>query len=205
MAIREGWVFIACGIGLLGAGAWINIYCAIPGFLLTLFFVNFFRDPDRRLPAEDGVVSPADGRVIVIQEIDPAANSGYSLFISIFMNVFDVHVNRAPIAGSITEYQHFQGKFLPAYEERAPFENERNEITIVNESFKIKLSQVAGLIARRIVFKRKTGDVLKRGERFGMIRFGSRVDLWLPRNFETIVKSGDKVYAGRTLLAKMKV
>ena len=205
MAIREGLFFILFGICLLGAGAWANVYCAIPGFLLTLFFVNFFRDPNRHPPAEDGIVSPADGKVIAIQEIDPEKNEGYSLFISIFMNVFDVHVNRSPIAGRISEYKHFRGKFLPAYEERAPFENERNEITIVNVSGKIKLSQVAGLIARRIVFKRKVGDILKRGERFGMIRFGSRVDLWLPRNYETTVNAGEKVYAGHTLLAKMKV
>ena len=146
-------------------------------------------------------VSPADGKVITIRELEHDPD-GFRIFLSIFMNVFDVHVNRAPVSGTIRSYEYMPGKFEPASRETAPIQNERNYILIQRDEFRLKMSQVAGLLARRIVFWKKPGDPVDKGERIGLIRFGSRVDLWLPDRLSLRVKPGDRVKAGSTIIAE---
>ncbi|MBP7865204.1 MAG: phosphatidylserine decarboxylase [Acidobacteria bacterium] len=204
MIDREGIPFILAGLLIAVAGGLASWPLALPGVVLTVFFVNFFRDPARRVPPGENAVSPADGRVIAVKGLDPAANEGYVQFISIFMNVLDVHVNRSPVPGRVLEYRHCPGKFLPAYAERAPFENERNVIVVEGAHGRLRFSQVAGILARRIVFRKRVGDTLEKGDRIGMIRFGSRVDIWLPAGLVAAVKPGDRVRAACTIIATKK-
>jgi len=198
---REGYPFIGAAVaGTLAAAWWLHWSLVIPGGLLLLFLLNFFRDPERRIPDGPVLVSPADGRVMAVR---PAAGDAGEPFVSIFMNPLDVHVNRAPLAGTIVQYQYFRGRFKPAFEESAGMENERNMIVIQGDRCQVRLSQIAGILARRIVFRKKVGDVVRTGERIGMIRFGSRVDLWLPREARVVVRAGQKVKAGNTILAEI--
>lgn len=202
MIVKDGFPYIIAAVVLgLAAGMLLHWAFFIPGGVVLIFFVNFFRNPDRPIPPGDVCVSPADGKVIVVRELaqDP---EGFKHFVSIFMNVFDVHVNRAPIQGTIHSYEYMPGKFEPASNETAPIRNERNYILIRQDGFQLKMSQVAGLLARRIVFWKKSGDPVDKGERIGMIRFGSRVDLWLPDQLTLRVKTGDKVKAGSTIIAE---
>ncbi len=203
MIVRDGipFIFGALVLTALLAG-FLSLWWLLPGGILVVFFLNFFRNPQRQLPAEEGIVSPADGKIVAIRrnDHDNGEESGY--FLSIFMNPFDVHVNRAPIAGRITGYEYFSGKFKPAFDDSATMDNERNLISMSNEQCTLRFSQVAGILARRIVFWKKPGDLLDRGERIGLIRFGSRVDMWLPADLEIMVRMGQKVKAASTLLAK---
>lgn len=202
MIVKDGfpYIFAALVVGIAG-GILLHWGFFLFGGIVLMFFVNFFRNPDRPIPPGDVCVSPADGVVIAIRELaqDP---EGFKVFVSIFMNVFDVHVNRAPIHGTIRSYEYMRGTFEPASSDTAPIRNERNYILIQRDEFRLKMSQVAGLLARRIVFWKKLGDAVDKGERIGLIRFGSRVDLWLPDQLSLRVKIGDRVKAGSTIIAE---
>ena len=200
---REGWPFIAIAavIALLihaigGFGfAW-------PFWLLLVFVVQFFRDPQRPIPAQpNAVLCPADGRIVAVETShDPYANRE-ALKISVFMNVFNVHSNRSPVDGALRDVQYFPGKFLNADLDKASEQNERNALVIDCDGRVVTAVQVAGLIARRILCYVKAGEALQRGQRFGFIRFGSRVDVYLPLDTQSRVSIGDKVYASSTVLA----
>jgi phosphatidylserine decarboxylase len=173
---------------------------------LALFTVFFFRDPERRVPADPRLVlSPADGKVVVVgsapaeQPLGPGASQ-----VSIFLSIFDVHVNRAPIGGRIAAVQYHPGEFLPAFDEKASLRNEQNSVTIEGGATRVVFKQIAGLIARRIVFRKKVDDPVVRGERVGLIKFGSRVDVFLPPEIEVKVKVGDRVRGGVSALGEQR-
>jgi phosphatidylserine decarboxylase len=173
--------------------------------LFTLFAVCFFRDPERTVPGGEGlIVSPADGKVIEIVEEDNAYMGGRARRISIFLNVFNVHINRIPCDGTVEYVRYFPGKFLAAWNEKASLDNEQTHVGINAGRYKVFVKQIAGLIARRIVCRAKEGATYRRGERFGMIKFGSRTDLFLPLEAEVKVKVGDKVAGAATIIAEIK-
>jgi phosphatidylserine decarboxylase len=170
--------------------------------LLAAFFLWFFRDPQRAIPNGAGlVVSPADGLVTETVRIDTP--QGPRQRISIFLNVFDVHVNRSPIAGEITAVRYQKGKFLNAMNEESADRNEQNIVTVQGEGMEIVFKQIAGLIARRIIFNYRQGDRIGRGERVGLIKFGSRTDIVLPAEAEIRVKTGERVKGGSSIIAEM--
>lgn len=179
-----------------------NWYYAIPFGILALFCLYFFRDPEREIPSGPVAVSPADGKVVVVK----AENGGQR--ISIFLNVFDVHVNRTPIPGRVTEVRYQEGQFLVASKEEASHSNEQNTITVLGtvggHETRIIFKQIAGLIARRIICYKKPGDVLGAGERVGLIKFGSRVDVQLGPEWEVAVRVGERVSAGSSVIARIK-
>ncbi len=176
---------------------------SIPFYLLGIFCLNFFRDPEREIPAGAVAVSPADGKVVGIQSDDAGGSR-----VSIFLNVFDVHVNRTPIPGRITNIEYKKGEFLVASRESASHLNEQNVFTVDGEFLgrptRVVFSQIAGLIARRIICYKKIGDVLKSGERVGMIKFGSRVDVFLGPEWEIVVRAGERVSAGSSVVARFR-
>jgi phosphatidylserine decarboxylase len=203
--VKEGYYF---GVPpLLVGGAAILAHWTITGVVLVclaLFVFSFFRDPERVIPAEArAVVSPADGRVVVLTDEENAGRAGKR--ISIFLAIWNVHVNRSPAAGTITKMEYRPGKFLAAMRERASFENEQNVFSLSTDAGEIVFKQIAGLIARRVVSWKKQGDAVNRGERIGLVRFGSRVDVWVPRNVEILVKLGDNVKGGSSVLARWTV
>lgn len=190
------------GLGFTAGGLLVSyltrpVYGA-PLFLLALFCLYFFRDPDRQIPEGPHAVSPADGKVVVVKPEDGGTR------ISIFLNVFDVHVNRAPIAGKITDFGYQKGLFLVASKEDASAKNEMSIITMEGDGSRVVFKQIAGLIARRIVFWKKPGDTVARGERVGLIKFGSRVDVWLGPEWRVGVTPGQRVSAGSSILATKK-
>ena len=210
---REGYPFISYSAGLtilLTFSAWKlgSFVLTIPAavcFLLTLFVLYFFRNPER-IPPEDAqaVVSPADGTVIVVEQVPETPLGVPALKISIFMSVFNVHVNRVPYDGTVVDAFYHRGKFFDARDGRASCENERNGIVLeLSGGARIAFVQIAGLIARRIICYARIGDRLKRGERYGLIRFGSRLDVYLPIDVEPLVKLGDITVAGETVLGKI--
>jgi phosphatidylserine decarboxylase len=169
---------------------------------LALFVFYFFRNPDRKIPMEPGVVvSPADGRVVVVKDEDNAGRPGKR--ISIFLAIWNVHVNRSPAAGTISKLEYKPGKFLAAWAENASLENEQNVFTLCSEYGEIEFKQIAGWVARRVVSWKKSGDTVARGELVGLVRFGSRVDLWLPEGAEIAVNMGDNVKGGSSVVARM--
>lgn len=175
--------------------------------LVALFLVlNFFRDPERVVPQEPGVaVSPADGKVIKVQTMRDPLTGEDRTAVCVFMNVFNVHVNRMPVAGRVGRISYFGGKFLNASFDKASEDNERNVVLVEDAEGKTwTVVQIAGLIARRIICWAEEGDSLARGQRFGLIKFGSRVDLYLPSDYESVVRVGDKVFAGQSVLARKK-
>jgi len=200
-----GWPFVlgALAVGafaaLLGHPGW-----AIPFMVLGFFFLFFFRDPERATAAAvTDVVSPADGRVVVSGEPEPgAAPPGEWRQLSIFLSPMDVHVNRVPISGRILRVDYKPGKFLPAYKREATTDNERNEVWIDHRGQTIVCRQVVGILARRIVCRVPAGAEVRTGERFGVMKFGSRMDLFLPLDALIKVKVGDKVVAAVTVLAE---
>jgi phosphatidylserine decarboxylase len=203
--VADGYYY---GLSLLGSGvvvAWLaGIGWAIPAFLLALFIFWFFRDPDRFVPQQAGaVVSPADGKVTDISQgvFDGASRTR----ISIFLNVFNVHVNRSPIAGKIREVNYRRGKYLNAMDPASAEQNEQNVVTVEGEGHEVVFKQIAGLLARRIVFDKQVGDQVQRGERVGLIKFGSRVDVLLDSSSSLQVKVGDHVEGGATVLAQLPV
>lgn len=200
--VKEGYYFgvppLALG-GVLFLMHW-NAVAAVL-VLLALFVFTFFRDPERVIPAEAGaVVSPGDGRVVVVRDEEYAGRAGKR--ISIFLAVWNVHVNRAPAEGTITKMEYRPGKFLAAMRERASLENEQNVFTLSTDAGEMVFKQIAGLIARRVVSWKKQGDRVLRGERIGLVRFGSRVDVWLPKEAEILVKLGQNVKGGSSVLAR---
>ncbi len=179
------------------------VLIVIPLFFL-IFSLNFFRDPERTPPQEDNVVvSPADGRVLFVKEVmDNKYINDRAKQVSIFMSPLDVHVNRIPINGEVEYVKYLNGDFIAAFEDKASERNERAEFGIMSKYGKVFFTQVAGYIARRIIYNLKEGDKVKIGERFGMIKFGSRVDVVVPESWEVEVKKDDRVVAGETVLFK---
>src|SRR5256885_1989682 len=171
---------------------------------LAAFVFYFFRDPERVIPAEPGaIVSPADGRVVVVT--DEAHDGRPGKRISVFLAIWNVHVNRSPAEGTIVRMNYCPGKFSAAMRECASSENEQNVISLSTPAGEIIFKQIAGLIARRVVCWKKEGDAVRRGERIGLVRFGSRADLWLPRDSDILVKVGDHVKGGSSILARWPV
>jgi phosphatidylserine decarboxylase len=173
-------------------------WAGAPFYIFALFCLWFFRDPEREIPQGPYAVSPADGTIVRIKA------SPKETVVSIFMSVFDVHVNRAPIAGKVVEVVYKPGKFLVASRDEAAVQNEMNTITIDGRQSVVKFSQIAGLIARRIVCYKKPGDFVTAGERIGLIRFGSRVDVHLGPEWSVRVKEGERVRAGASILAELR-
>jgi phosphatidylserine decarboxylase len=188
-------------LALAGAGvlvAWlVNPWFAGVLWLLALFCLYFFRDPERVIPSGAVAVSPADGKVVAVKAESPTLQR-----ISIFLNIFDVHVNRAPVAGAITGVEYRAGRFLVASRERCSAENEQNVVTMDGDGSRIVFKQIAGLIARRIVFNKKPGDRVSAGERVGLIKFGSRVDVLLGPEWEIAVRPGMRVAGGSSVIAR---
>lgn len=200
---REGWPIIASLLVLGGALVALGQPATGAAFiLLGLLSALFFRDPERAIPQDPGLVlSPADGRVVRIMPAPPDHTLGAgTLQISIFLSIFDVHVNRAPIGGRIAAVNYQAGAFLPAFNHEASVRNEQNSVTIEEGGTCVVFKQIAGLIARRIVFRKKVGDRVAPGERVGLIKFGSRVDVFLPPRFTVGVKVGDHVHGGSSVL-----
>jgi len=200
--VKEGYYF---GVPLLlvGGVAYLLHWYAASAVLvfLSLFVFSFFRDPERAIPAEPGaVVSPGDGRVVVVTDEEHEGRAGKR--VSIFLAVWNVHVNRSPAAGTIAMLEHRPGKFLAAMRERASLENEQNVFTLATDAGEIVFKQIAGLIARRVVSWKKAGEKVARGERIGLVRFGSRVDLWVPKEAEILVRVGESVKGGSSVLAR---
>lgn len=176
----------------------------LPLVLLAGFIAFFFRNPHREISLDPSLVlSPADGHVSIVRAVD-STNAEAGTFVSIFLSVFDVHINRTPIPGRITNIVYQEGQFLNALNPRSSVENEQNTITVENENLTVTFTQIAGLIARRIVFWKKIGDTLRPGERVGLIKFGSRTDLLLPAQVEVMVKKGDRVIGGKTMIGKLR-
>lgn len=195
-------VFILIAIGIFSGNVYIKYILIILGISLTLFTLYFFRDPDRTPPnADNAIVSPADGEVIIIKDAEENDFLNEKVTqLSIFMSPLNVHVNRIPIDGEVGYLQYHNGEYLVAFHDKADERNERMEIGITSRFGKMKFTQIAGFVARRIVCELKEGDKVNIGERFGMIKFGSRVDVYVPSGWKIKVKKGDKVTAGETIL-----
>jgi phosphatidylserine decarboxylase len=200
--VREGYFF---GLPpLLAGAAALLAHWTVAGLLLlalAAFVFYFFRDPERVIPGGPGdVVSPADGRVVVVTDEENGGRPGRR--ISIFLAIWNVHVNRAPAAGTITRLDYRPGRFYAAMRERASLVNEQNILALSTEAGEMVFKQIAGWIARRVVCWKKAGDRVARGERIGLVRFGSRVDVWLPREAEILVRVGETVRGGASVLAQ---
>jgi len=199
--VRDGYFYAIPLLAASGLIVWLaKPAWAWPPALLAVFFLWFFRDPERVIPGEPAaLVSPADGRVTLVSQV---VNGGTSYTrISIFLSVFDVHVNRSPIAGVVTHIRYQKGKFLNAMSAASAEQNEQNIVTVEGRDQTVIFKQIAGLLARRIVFTKKVGDPVKRGERVGMIKFGSRVDVLMESSAQVQVKVGDHVKGGSSVLA----
>jgi phosphatidylserine decarboxylase len=184
------------------AGAGVLVWLAGPWFglplvLLAIFCLNFFRDPDRTIPQGPVAVSPADGKVLAVEPETPTRTR-----VSIFLNVFDVHVNRTPIGGRIEKVEYKTGRFLVASKEACSTDNEQNVVTVTGDGVTVVFKQIAGLIARRIIFTKHSGDIVATGERIGLMRFGSRMDVLFGPEWEILVRVGQRVTAGSTVIAR---
>jgi phosphatidylserine decarboxylase len=204
--VREGYSFglppFLIGVLLMILGRSWTFAGGVVFVCLGLFVFSFFRDPERSIPGEAGlIVSPADGRVVVVKDEENKGRAGKR--VSIFLAIWNVHVNRAPAAGTITGLEYKPGKFLAAWDEDASFQNEQNVFTQATEHGEIVYKQIAGWVARRVVSWKRAGENVERGERIGLVRFGSRVDLWLPGEAEIVVKVGENVKGGSSVLARM--
>ncbi len=203
---REGWPFIA---GALIAALLVHVFAgglwALPFWVVLLFVVQFFRDPPREVPqAQNAVLSPADGRIVKVERVRDPYTERDTVLVSVFMNVFNVHSNRAPADGTVESVKYMPGKFVNADLDKASTDNERNAVVLkLANGERLAFVQVAGLIARRILCYVKPGDTLARGQRYGFIRFGSRVDVYLPLSARPKVTVGDVVYATRTVIAEL--
>jgi phosphatidylserine decarboxylase len=199
-----GLPFIAGALALAAiSGAAITWLLAWPFLLLGAFFLFFFRDPERSVPAAAGaVVSPADGRVLVAGPATAAASpAGEWQQISIFLSPMDVHVNRVPVSGTVTRVSYSPGKFLPAYHDNAAASNERSEIWIDHDGQTVIVRQIVGILARRVVCRAKVGATVSAGDRYGIMKFGSRMDVFLPLSAEIRVEVGQTVRGGETVIA----
>ncbi len=199
---KEGYIFIV-PLALLSLVCWFLSWF-ISCFIATGFFLfvaYFFRDPERTIPQDkNAIISPADGKIVeIVEEKDPFLGETFTR-ISVFLNVFNVHVNRVPIAGTVDKYRYIPGKFLAAFNHKASLDNEQTAILFKNGDTKIVVKQIAGLIARRIICYAKEGDNFELGQRFGLIRFGSRVDIFVPTASKVSVQLGDKVAGGSSII-----
>ncbi len=203
---KEGWPFLAIAVIVSAIFAWFAAWWSIPFWLATLFVLQFFRDPPRDVPADPSLVcAPADGRIVSVEKTEDPYGHRNALKISVFMNVFNVHSNRAPVDGAVIAVNYHRGGFFNAALDKASLKNERNVLRIrMDDGEELTCVQIAGLIARRILCYVKPGDRLLKGQRFGFIRFGSRVDLYLAPQAHPRVSVGDKVYAGETVLAELE-
>jgi phosphatidylserine decarboxylase len=193
-------IYYALGLAAAGAlaGGFLHPWAGAPFYILAVFCLWFFRDPNREIPQGPVAVSPADGKVVRIRRKPDSTD------VCIFLNVFDVHVNRAPIAGKVVSVEYKQGKFLVASKEEASYQNEMNTLSIDGDHTLVTFSQIAGLIARRIVCYKKPGDFVTAGERVGLIKFGSRVDVHFGPEWDVKVEEGQRVSAGSSVLARRK-
>lgn len=207
--IRDGWIYAAAALVAGALLTWaLGAAWSWPLFLLAGFCLWFFRNPRRQLPADPAlIVSPADGKVTAVETLAAATAgaAGYAHRISIFLSIFDVHVNRAPAAGRVAELCYRRGRFLNAMNPASAGENEQNYIALESPQGRIAFVQIAGLIARRIVFWPKLGETVERGQLVGLIKFGSRVDVFLPAAAELMVRGGERVQGGRSPLARLAV
>ncbi len=196
--VKDG-IYYALALAAGGAVLWwlVSPWLALPLFLLAAFCVYFFRDPERTVPDGAVAVSPADGKVVAVKQESPTLAR-----LSIFLNVFDVHVNRAPIAGTIADIRYQRGRFMVASREECSLQNEQNIVTVEGDGTRVVFKQIAGLIARRIVFFKKPGDHVGIGERVGLIKFGSRVDVLFGPEWRIVVAPGTRVSAGSTVIAR---
>ncbi|MCY4400365.1 MAG: phosphatidylserine decarboxylase family protein [Gemmatimonadetes bacterium] len=210
---REGIPFVlACVAAVVLAALWARsggwgVRSAAPALFvaLTLFVAYFFRDPERTIPPDpDVVVSPADGRVMSVGRVDGEDfMAGTATRVTIFLNIFNVHVQRAPLGGRVGHYAYHPGRYLPAWREEASSDNERASLGLETDAGPLLVRQIAGLVARRIVTYPREGDTVIRGDRIGLIRFGSRVDLFLPPDWPVTVEAGDAVRGGETAVARV--
>ncbi len=202
---REGWPFIAIALAAaVVVYALAGLWWSLPLWLLLVFVVQFFRDPPREIPSQsNAVLAPADGRIVKVEKAHDPYTDRDTLLISVFMNVFNVHSNRAPVDGTVERVDYQTGKFINADLDKASTENERNAMVMRLDGERITVVQVAGLIARRILCYVKAGDRLSRGQRYGFIRFGSRVDVYLPLTARPRVAVGDVVAATSSILAEL--
>ena len=202
---REGWPFLGIAVAVSLAVAWFAGWWSLPLWLATLFILQFFRDPAREVPQDPlAVVAPADGRIVEVSRSQDPYLQREALKVSVFMNVFNVHSNRSPVDGVVKERWYFPGAFVNAALDKASIANERNAIWLRTSAGQdITCVQVAGLIARRILCYVAAGAELVRGQRFGFIRFGSRVDVYLPLDAEVKAAIGEKVSAGETIIARL--
>lgn len=197
MIVIDG-IYYAIALGAAGAVvSWLAGAWSAPLWILAAFCLYFFRDPERTIPTGPVAVSPADGKVVAVVAETATANR-----VSIFLNIFDVHVNRAPIGGVIRNVEYRKGQFLVASKEQASSGNEQNIVTVQGDGTCVVFKQIAGLIARRIVFDKKPGDTVAPGERVGLIKFGSRVDVVLGHEWEIVVRPGMRVAAGSSTIAR---
>jgi len=202
--VRDGYIYGFSLLVVAGAVVWFtgSMGWAVPPVLLAAFFLWFFRDPRRTIPSAPGlIVSPADG--LVTETVSISTPEGPRQRVSIFLSVFDVHVNRAPIAGELIDVSYHKGQFVNAMNPACAERNERNIVTMRGEGIEIVFKQIAGLLARRIVFPLKVGDRVERGQRVGMIKFGSRTDIILPGDAEIQVRVGERVKGGASIIAMM--
>jgi len=197
---KEGWLYlwppaVLAALSLIfGGPLWLTVLAAV----LAVYVGWFFRNPYRQIPEDpDVIVSPADGKVVAVRELEDGRR-----LVAIFLNIFNVHVNRSPIAGAVDSIEYAKGRFVSAYKDEASEVNERNRLTIRDGDFVVEVVQIAGLIARRIVCWARESQALAKGERFGLIKFGSRVDVILPANSEILVTEGQKVAGGSHALAR---
>jgi phosphatidylserine decarboxylase len=207
---REGWRFVALAAAVTLVLHWFDLdFLALLALVVTCWCAYFFRDPDRVTPLKPGlIISPADGRISAIESVVPPPELDLArepvTRISVFMNVFDVHINRSPVDARITHIAYVPGKFLSADLDKASADNERQALTLeMDDGRKLGVVQIAGLVARRIVKFASDGDMLKAGERFGLIRFGSRVDVYLPAGVNALVVIGQRSVAGETVFADL--
>ena len=202
---REAWPFVIVFFLIALVALWLHWAVALVPGLLALFVLWFFRDPERAVPeGERLVVSPADGRVMFVREVEePRFMGGKAILVSIFLSVFDVHFNQEPVAGEVRYREYVPGRFLAAWDDSVGEVNERAYLGLVAGPHRILVSQVAGLLARRIVTWPQVGDRLERGERFGLIRFGSCTQVWLPVGSEVQVRPGDRVLGGKTVIGRL--
>jgi phosphatidylserine decarboxylase len=201
---REGWGFLASSLVAAAGVAWLaGGWWSAPCWLAALFVLQFFRDPARQIPGDERtVVSPADGRIVAVEAARDPYLGRDAIKVSVFMNVFNVHSNRSPVDGEVRQAWYHPGKFLNAAQDKASLENERNALWLRTlTGADVTCVQVAGLIARRVLCYVKAGDRLARGDRFGFIRFGSRVDVYLPASASVKAALGDKVHGGSSILA----
>jgi len=204
--IKEGYRFISIALLLaVVAGYGLSPYAAVVPTVLALFFMFFFRNPVRNVPLDRSVVvSPADGKVMDIVPVDDDAFvEDPGMKVIIFLSVFNVHINRSPIEGKIKCQEYTCGRFRPAYKDTVGFENERHMIGIENDTLRVTVTQIAGILARRIVSWVTLDDNLTKGERYGLIRFGSCTEIVMPKNVVVLVKKGDKVIGGETIIGRV--